>query len=173
MALSPVQLVTLRADLLADPTLSALPNTPDDAVTIASAYNAPAVPDFWVWRSRVTETEYTAQSSVDGTVWSWPAYIARSQGERDGWARMFGSGSGGGAIDPSRANVRQGINDIFSGTQNNAAAQRTHLLTVSRRKATRAEKLFATGTGSTAAPAALGYEGPVLGVDVEAARALP
>jgi hypothetical protein len=83
---------------------------------------------------------------------------------------MFGSGSGGGAIDPSRANVRQGFNDIFSGTQNNAAAQRTHLLTVSRRKATRAEKLFATGTGSTAAPAALGYEGAVLGVDVEAAR---
>jgi hypothetical protein len=173
MPLSAAQLLTLKNDIAADPTLRTLPNTPDDAVTIADTYSALAVPDFWVWRTRVTETEYTSQTSGDGTVWSWPAYIARSQGERDGWARMFASGSGGGAIDPSRANVRQGFADIFNGTQNNASAQRTHLLTVSRRKATRAEKLFATGTGSTAAPAALGYEGPVLGVDVEAARYLP
>jgi hypothetical protein len=170
------RLVTLRNDILDDPTLSAIPNDPDNNQRIADAYNLAAVPDYWVWRTWVPESEYTDLPSVDGTNWSWPAFIARSIGEQTGWARMFITGG----VNPSRAGVRQGFADIFSGTQNNAPAQRTHMTTVSRRRATRAEKLFAvattggTGTvGGTANPATMTVEGPLDRNDIEAARRQP
>lgn len=168
--LSPAQLQVLKADILADPVLSARPNTADDAYAIAMAYNTTATPDFWVLRTSVREAEYTSMPSPDGTFWSWPAFIARSLQEQNAWTRMF---MGTGAVNPSLPNVQQGFADIFSGTQNAAPAQRAHLLACSRRKATRAEKLFATGTGSTAAPATMGYEGSLTYIDVQNARNLP
>jgi len=166
MPLTAAQSTTLNAAIVADPALSALANTPDNDQVIADAFNAPAAPDFWVWRTSVSEADCTARPSVDGTVWSWPAYIARSQGERDGWGRMFSQGS----IDASQDNVRQGIADIFSGSNNSAPAQRTHLLAVARRRATRAEQLFAVGAGSTGSPAKLAFEGTVAYQDISLAR---
>jgi hypothetical protein len=168
MALTPAQLLQLRNDIAADGALNPLPKTPDTALQIAAAYNAIASPDYWVWRTSVSQLEIVTATTADGTVWSWPAFIARSQGERDGWREMFADG---GSVNASLANVRQGFADIFSGSTNNAPAQRTHLLTVGRRKATRAEKLFATGAGTTAAPSLLGFEGDVTGQDVDSARA--
>jgi hypothetical protein len=123
-SLTPSQRITLKADIAADPVLSLLPNTPDNVVAIAQAYALDASPDFWVWRTAVLESEYTREPSVDGTSWSWTAYIGRSQGERDAWARMFMGGLGG--ANPSLANVRQGFADIFSGA--GGASQRAHLL---------------------------------------------
>jgi len=161
--LTPAQLTALKNDIAADGTLGQLAHTPDNAFAIAVAYNANASPDFWVWRSRVPESEVYSTTTEDATTWSWSAYIARSQGERDGWTRMF---SVGGAIDASKANVRQGIADIFSGNTNSAPAQRTHLLTLARRRATRAEKLFAAGTGTTASPATMAWEGSLNYQDV-------
>lgn len=168
MALTTAQLQTIKADIVADPTLAAIPNTHDDNQRIADAYNAAAAPDFLVWRTAVREAEYTNQASPQGTTWSWPAFIARSVGEQNGWARMFAPGS----VNPSLANVRQGFADIFSGTQNNAPAQRTHLQDMSMRRATRAEKLFASGTGTTTAPAMLVFEGVITYIDVDNARNL-
>jgi hypothetical protein len=167
MPLTPAQLAALKSAIAADPALNALPNDPDSNQAIADAFNAAVAPDFWVLRSLVREAEYTAQPSVDGTTWSWPAYIARSQGERDAWGRMF---SATGAVNPSLPNVQQGFADIFSGTAALPVAQRAHLTACSRRKATRAEKLFATGTGSAAAPATMGREGPLSYFDVADAR---
>jgi hypothetical protein len=165
--LTPAQLVMLRVDILADSNLNALPNNSDGAFDIANAYNLSALPDFWVWRTRVTQLEIVATTTDDGTVWSWPAFIARSQGERDGWHEMFADG---GYVNASLPNVRQGFADIFSGSANNAPAQRTHLTAIGRRRATRIEKLFATGTGSTASPATMGFEGPLNYQDVLTAR---
>jgi hypothetical protein len=166
-ALTPAQSSALKAAIQADPTLNALPNEPDSNAAIADAFNAEAAPAFWVLRSSVREAEYTAQPSVDGTVWSWPAYIARSQGERDAWGRMFAAT---GTVNPSLPNVQQAFADIFSGTAAAPVAQRAHLTACSRRKATRIEKLYATGTGSAATPATMGREGPIGYEDVEAAR---
>ena len=166
--LSVTQLTTLKADILADPILAAQPNNSDGAFAIAAAYNLPAAVDYWVWRSFVSQEECVGATSVDSTNWSWTSYISRSQGERDVWREMFADTGG---INPSRANVRQGLQDIFSGA--GGAAQRTHLLAVARRKATRAEKLFATGTGSTGLPGTMAFEGSISFGDVEAAKALP
>lgn len=170
MALTAAQLQALKADILADATLAARPDTVDDDYAIATAYNATAVPDFWVLRSAVREAEYTASPSPDGTSWSWPAYIARSLQEQGAWTRMF---MGTGAVNPSLPNVQQGFADIFSGSQNAAPAQRAHLQACSRRRATRVEKLMATGAGTTAAPATMGFEGAITYQDVLMARSLP
>lgn len=162
--MNPTQYAALKASILADPSLADAVAAADD-LAIAAAYNAPASPDYWAWRTSVSHSEVVGITTGDGTTWSWPAFIARSQGERDGWRQMFS----GGPIDPSQANVRQGIADIFSGSANNAPQQRAHLLTVARRKASRFEKLFATGDGSTTAPGTLAVEGPLSYSDVSIA----
>jgi hypothetical protein len=168
--LTDAQYLVLKANILADPVLNAIPNTADGAFEIAAAYNAQALPDFWVWRTAVPQFEIVSTTTADGTNWSWTSYIGRSQGERDGWREMFADT---GSINFARPNVRQGLQDIFSGA--GGAAQRTHLLAIGRRKATRAEKLFATGTGSTASPATSAFDdGFQLSYqDVLVARSLP
>ena len=160
----------LKAAIAADPVLSLLPHTTDDAVAVATAFNLVASPDYWVWRTFVTEEEITAKPSVDGTVWSWSAYIARSQGERDGWDRIMGRG-----INPSLTQDRSAVADIFSGSANSAPAQRTHLNAVGRRKALRIEKLLivAGGLGTTASPSTMQFEGQIDGDDVQRAWELP
>lgn len=172
--LTAAQYLTLKTDILSPANAAALGAfiTAIDDQSIANFYNQMSVPDFWVWRTSVAQSEYTGEVSVDGTSWSWTSYIGRSQGERDGWRELFtetGTALGGSrSVNPSRANVRQGVADIFSGA--GGAAQRTHLLAISRRKSSRVETLFATGTGSTASPATMSYEGMIDNVDV--ARAL-
>ena len=168
MALTALQSQTLKADILADPVLAAQPQTADGAFAIAATYNQIAAPDFWVWRSAVPQHEIVGAPSLDGTVWSWTSYINRSQGERDGWREMFADTGG---INASRPNVRQGLADIFSGLS--GAGQRAHLLAIGRRLSTRAEKLFATGTGTTATPATMTAEGSLTYQDVLTARSLP
>ena len=187
MPMNSSQLAILKTNLAANTAtiggvqIKDLEHTDDNAQAIVDWYNVVASPDYWVWRTSVSELEFTRGVSVDGTVWSWTTYIGRSQGERDAWARLFmGGGSGS---NPSLSNVRQGVADIFSGA--GGATQRTHLLTVARRKVTRGEKLFvavATGPGNddvannrgnTTNPDLLGFEGFVSRNDVNGAWALP
>ena len=170
-ALTPAQLATLRADILADATLNAHPQTPDGAAAIAMAYNLPATPNFWVWRTVVTQSELVNTTSVDATTFTWVGngFITRSTGEQAAWRELFGDQ---GSVNAALPQVRQAFTDIFSGT-GNAAANRTHLAAVARRLATRAEKLFAAGTGSTVSPAVMGFEGLVTLQEVQDARQLP
>lgn len=60
MALTPAQLATLKADILADGALNAFPNNSDGAFEIAKAYNAVAAPDYFVWRDLPMETVLNA-----------------------------------------------------------------------------------------------------------------
>jgi len=164
MALTPIQLVALKADIAADPVLSQLPNNFDSAYQIMEVLNAAADPAFYVWRTNLPQYEIVSNTSPEATVWSWTAYIGRSVGERDAWREMFADT---GAINPSLLNVRQGLSDIFSGTA--GAAQRTHLLAIGKRTSLRIEKILATGTGSQAVPATMGYEGAISVYDVKSA----
>ena len=172
MPLTAAQKVTLKADILADPTLSAFPNNDDGAFAIADAYNALASPDYWVWRTSVPKNEFTQNAGPDGTTFTWTGngFITRSQGERDAWRELFNAS---GAVNASLANVRQAFQDIFSGAQAEAVNNRAHIAAVARRKASRVEKLFATGTGSTGSPALMGFEGTITFQDVSSARNLP
>lgn len=155
--LTPAQLTTLKADINADPVLAAHPNNSDGAFAIAVAYNLPASPVFRVWKTNVP-TAVCKQAMV------WTEFIGRSVGERDAWVFMLSNGF----INAADANVRQGVSDIFSGA--GGAGSRTALLAISKRDATRAEKLFATGTGSDAVPAVMSFEGNLTYQDVDSAR---
>jgi hypothetical protein len=92
--------------------------------------------------------------------------IARSQGERDALQLMLSRG----IVEPWRTNIRQGFADIFSGAGTAAVDTRNNVTAVCKRTATYAEKLFATGTGSDAVPATLGFEGELQPQTVAEAR---
>lgn len=182
MPLTPAQLQTFKTHLAANtntvsingtPTaINAVPHTTDNAFAVAAWYNLVASPDFWVWRTSVTKAEFVQGTSVDGTTFNWTGagFITRSQGERDAWRELF---NGTESCNPSLPNVRQAFQDIFSGGTAPAPANRTHLAAVGRRKATNAEQVFATGTGSTASPAVMGFEGAVQFQEVQDAWNLP
>lgn len=161
--LTSAQQATLKTAILSDSNLPALVAAADDA-GVASYYNATASPDFWVWKSGLTKEDVYGVTTGDNTSWNWSAFILRSQAERDAWREMF---SGSGLINPSLANVRQGVADIFSGSTNNAPQQRAHLIDIARRKANRLERLFATGgDGSAATPATMTVEGTISYADI-------
>jgi hypothetical protein len=163
------QLQTLKADIAASADLNTIPIGEDGSTAIAALYNLPAAVDFWVWRATVAKAEFVNGLGPDGTVFNWTGtgFITRTVGERDAWRELFSSN---GTVNPSLTNVRQAFNDIFSGATAPAPANRLHLLAVARRKASRIEKLLATGTGTTAAPGLMGFEGPVTAFDIEQAR---
>ena len=155
MSLTEAQLATLKADILADPVLAAKPMNSDGAFAIADAYNALAVPAFVVWRTSVPVEEIVNNGFI------WTAVDSLTAGKARIWDWMRESG----AINPSKANVRQGLQDAFGNSQPNIAQ---HL----KRGATRIERLFATGTGTTAAPGTMVVEGPIHYQEIEQARAL-
>jgi len=147
------QLQTLKADIAADETFAGIPHNSDGAWEIAAAYNLAAIPAFVVWKTDVP-TSLCKQAML------WTEYIARSAGERDAWQFMLSNGT----INAADVNVRQGIADVFSGP--GGATTRANLTAIAKRNATRAEKLFATGTGSDASPATMSFEGSLIYQDV-------
>ena len=161
MALTPGQLQTLKTDILADPVLSQWAATGRMAQEIADAYNLPATPAWTVWRTSVTAVEWRA--AIIG--WGGAAQLdALTASKRDSllWAVSD-------VLNPSVAAIRAALDD-FCGSQNTLKAA---IVAAEKRTATRGEKLFSTGTGSTASPATMGYEGTLTYQDVEAVLALP
>ena len=175
MALTTAQLQTLKTDITVTKaatsyqgqTLLQWWNAGDDT-TLAQFYQQPASPDFWVWKTAVSKDELVNSVGPEGTTFNWSGngFITRSAGEQAAWEQIF---SVSGTVDASKANVRQAFQDIFSGT-GNAADNRTHLAAVARRRATYGEALYATGTGSTASPATLTFEGVISATDVGQSR---
>jgi hypothetical protein len=157
--MTPAQLATLKADIAADPTFSALPNNDDTAFYIASQYNIAAAPTFTVWKTSVPISQ--VGDAMDSTE---VAGLTSGNVQR---LQVIAQYSGG-TVNPSLADRRAGFDDIFSGA--GGAITRPKLLALWKRVATRAEKLFATGTGSDAVPAQLTFEGSISGNDVRQAR---
>ena len=163
MQLTTAQKQAFKADIIAAAdaecvALEASPTNSDLAFAVAALYNLIASPDFWVWKTSLTKHAAISETSVDATTFSFPQLIARTVQEQFGWQELWNSTL---TCNPSLPNVRQGFADVFSGAQAGPVAQRAHMLAMARRKASRVEKLLATGTGSTASPATMGAEGPL------------
>lgn len=158
MALTPAQSQTLKTDINNNPTLSGTPNTSDGNFTIAAHYNATASPDFYIWKNFVGTMDLKKAII-------WTEYIGRSAGERDTFRFMTEGG-----INPSDPNIRTGIQDIFSGPT--GSGTRIGLSAIANRKATVAEKLFSTGTGTQNSPATSTFFGSLTTNDVQTARNL-
>lgn len=168
MQLTTAQKQALKADIIAasDPECQALeanPTNSDLAFAVKDLYNLTASPDYWVWKTSLTKHDAVSQTSVDSTTFSFTQLISRTVQEQFGWQELWNSTL---SCNPSLPNVRQGFADVFSGAQAGPVAQRTHLLAMARRKASRVEKLLAIGAGTTASPSTMGYEGPLSFQDV-------
>lgn len=193
MPLNSTQLQTLKSDIAANSAtitfngapvaINALPSNADADAAIATYYNQPASPDYWVWRGDVTRVEVYTGSPTEGTSWDWTGFKNQSVTEQNAWFEMFM----GGKCNFGNLNNRKGALAIF-GTAGAGGANRTHIFNVVRRLATRIEKLFAvvvtsppanTGNnsgdarGATTNPDVLGFSGSVTGNDVSNARNLP
>lgn len=163
MALTSAQKTALKAAITADNVLKLIPNTPDGNFEIAAAFNAQASPDFYVWKSEVDITEIM-QNGFDWT---------RVDNLTVGKARIWEWMSIAGKVHPDQANVRSGILACFSAAGDSAT--RLAAFNHCQRLATRAEKLFATGSGTTTTdqavgPALMSFEGQISYNDVGEAR---
>lgn len=153
------QLATLKAAIIADSTLNAIPNTADGNFAIAAAFNLPASPAFIVWKSNVSILATGA--AFNGT--DWAGMTSANHTRLQTVAQYLSAG-----YNAASADIRAMFNDIWSGA--GGTTTRANLLALWKRSATRAEKLFAMGTGSDASPAALTFEGNILPQDVTDAR---
>lgn len=139
----------LKDLILAEPSIQqCVLNGQDQCV--ANWLNTPST--FVVWRTSVSAEEYHNGAIV------WTAVDGLTAGKARIWDWMSRYGS----INPSKPNVRQGFSDAFGA----ASATTTAAVAISKRNATQAEKVFATGTGTTATPALLTFEGFVTETDV-------
>ena len=102
--MTPQQLATLKAAILADPQLAAQPMTSGGASVIAEALNAPASPAYTVWRSSVSRAEIL-QNGFD-----WTRLDNLSVGKARVWSDIFVDGT----INPAKPNVRKAFQLLIS-----------------------------------------------------------
>lgn len=164
MALTPEQQIALKTFVEADPTFSQLPPGNSSALQIAQALNEPANPTFTVWKTAVTQDEIM-QNGFD-----WVQVDNLTVGKARIWEWMFDNESN--SINPSKANVRLGIDEAWKGTAAMLAV-RAAVYVHCKRAANGIEKLLATGTGSDATPATMGAEGELTYLDVVFAMGWP
>ena len=148
-ALTAAQKVALKTYIQGQGDLNTL-YTNGDLSGLAAALNANSSPAFIVWKSAVTVRE--TGKVFDGTEWA--GMTAANHTRLTDVALWVSMG-----YDPSKADIRAMFNDIWSGA--GGTNTRANLLALWKRTATRAEAVFATGTGSDASPATLVYEGTV------------
>lgn len=157
MELTNAQRTTLRNAVLADPVLSALTPSADNADAIATAMNAATNPAFFVWKSTIQSTEL-----FDAI--TWPGVDNLTVGR----ARIFEWMILAGTIKPELQTTRTGITQCFGA----ATATEVAIFALFKRVASRVEALLAnttSGDGQEATPARLRVEGQLSYQDVIAA----
>lgn len=150
-ALDSTQATTLRTAALAEPSIAQAITNGDDS-SVANWFNTATT--FIVWKNSISCKELS-----DGAI-VWTAVDALTNGKSRIWEWLCKYET----INPSKANVRQGLQDAF-GAGSATVIAATPLL---KRAATNAEKALATGTGTTGAPGLLTFEGRISVNDVSA-----
>lgn len=157
--LTPAQQATLKAYIQNDATLNAKPNNNTGNGEIANALNTVASPDYYVWI-----TSYTPElkaAAIDAAITQVDNLTASKRDTLLWWAAR--------THDASKATTQAAMADLC-GTQNTLKAA---LIDGAKRKAHLLEKILATGTGSLASPATMGYEGSITADEVEYIRSMP
>jgi hypothetical protein len=145
-----INYTTLKNYIAAVPEWDALPKNSDTAFFIAVELNKEAPNNYVVWRTAVPVDEIM-RNGLD-----WTRVDNLSVGKARIWDWMTRLDT----LNPSKVNIRAGIDATWVGTAADLAV-RAVVYTHCKRKASVVEKLFATGTGTDASPAAMGYEGPI------------
>lgn len=159
MPLSDAQLPTLKAAIVAGGALYDFPMSADGDAEIRKILNSIDPQPWVIWHSAVTAAMWAKAILRGGT-----QLDGLSQSKRDSllWACDR-------TLDCTDSVVRAAIDD-YCGTQNTLKAE---LQAVQKRNATRGQRVFSTGTGTSASPATSTYEFPLTDEDVHKARALP
>lgn len=144
--MTPEQLSTLKAAVIADQTLSAVGRNDTD---LARLLNLPTT--FVGWRTNVTIDEI-------GNAWQGTDIDGMSALNMQRLQLLLASSTTG-LFNMARADRRAGFENPFGTNVNNAS--RVAMRAVWKRFATRAERVFATGTGTDATPGTFGFEGQV------------
>lgn len=190
MALTPAQKTALKADIAVNANVIAsgqfagtavkdVPNLNDGNIAVAGWYNLTAAGPFVVWRDLPMETvlglvtyaAMTPADTPDGTQ-TWANRSLACQGKQFNLQNLT---IGRTTAPMKRTNYRAAMQDCLTNLPAgaggaNISANWTGVRDAAKFNATNAEKLFATGTGSTGSPADLGYEGSISAADVEDAR---
>lgn len=179
MALTPAQKLTLRTHIQANTTQLAFSggtaqiNTvfgaatlnSSDAVLIADHYNTVGPANtHTVWRKLVPMIEIAG--ALNGT-----ELAGLTTGNHTRLQTVITLLSFAGGAGPADADIRAFFDDIFSGA--GGTTTRANLLVLWKRLCNNVERVFATGTGSDASPAALFFEGTVSGNDISDIKGLP
>jgi len=160
MALTTQQIATLKAAILVNPEWHAYPNTVDGAYDLAAnKINVEAIPAYVVWRNSVTRGEIL-QNGFD-----WTRLDNLSVGKARIWSDIFVDG----IINPAKANVRAGIEEVWKGTAADLAV-REAVYSHCKTNATEGEKLFSVGVGTSVSPSTRNVVGNILYTDVFTAR---
>lgn len=163
--LTTAQRATLAADIAADPVLNALPHNSDGAFAIAQAYNLLASPTWYVWRTdastdeifdAVTWASLTPTDAPDGTA----TYTNRALSAQARQINLQIMLQGRQTLNASKLKIRQALTDALQNLPTGAGgalldAGWSSVKATLYRPATRLEKLFSTGTGTTGVPANL------------------
>jgi len=181
--MTPGQLATLKAYILADPVMAAKPMTSGGSLEIASLLNTAASPAYNVWRSTTTASDIldaitwanlTPVDTPDGTA-TYTNRVLVCQAKQMNLQILL---QGRESLATGRTSVRGGLSDALQNVPAGAAgalldagwAGGGKVKAAITRAASVVEKVFATGNGTSATPSLLGFEGPISTDDVQAAR---
>ena len=155
MNMTPEQRATFKTSIVANQQTGQPLDGVTDEQVIANYYNAASA--FIVWRTLV------AWDTIMTNGMDWTRCDNLSVGKTRIWEWMFRNAQN--AIDPSKPNVRAGIDATWVGTGADLAV-RAAVYVHCKRPATRFEQLYVTGTGSDAAPGTMALQGNVSAQDV-------
>lgn len=162
MALTPAQLQTLKTDIESNTdqtVIDALAAGANNA--IAAWYNQTASPDYYVYKNVVPINEVSAAIELDDV-----ANMTTGDNEKLKTFYALRTQSG---VFASKQSEREGFDDIFSAAAGDDSQQA--LIVLWRRLASNAEKLFATGTGTSGDPSVMAVDGAISLQDVRDALA--
>lgn len=153
MPLTAIQ-VALKADINAslDPLVIAARAAPRNDQELSRLYNLTAVPQYVVWRTRVTQDEIMLNG------FDWTRVDNLGIGKARVWEWLFDNAAK--AIDSSKPNIRAGIDQVWQGVAADLAV-RAAVFVICKRDCNRVERLLATGIGTTITPGLLVFEGTV------------
>lgn len=148
----PAQLQLIKTAVLADPVLTTVGRNDTE---LARLLNLPTA--FICWRQMVSQDEIM-QNGFD-----WVRVDNLSIGKARIWEWLFDNPQR--AINPSKLNVRAGIDECWKGTAPDLAV-RAAVYVHCKRAATRAEQILATGIGTDAVPGSFTFEGQITISDI-------
>jgi hypothetical protein len=182
--MTPAQLTTLAAAIIANPTWSAYPMSADGYYDLARVLSQQASPVFWVWstnadvaaiRAAVVWANLTPADAPDGTQ-AWANRSLQCQGKQFNLQMIIPFT---GTLNAADQNLRIGLQDALQGVRSGAGgvaqdAGWSAVRNTLARKATYIEQILAdtsVGNGSTRTlSATMVFEGSISDADVMVAR---